>query len=323
MKASRLLSIMMLLQARKHMTAAALAHALEVSERTILRDIDQLSAAGVPVWSDRGRTGGFQLREGWSTELTGLTEQEAGALFLAGLPGPATELGLSAAATSARLKMIASLPAEWREQAERVATRLHVDPLDWYRAQETPQFLREAADAVWNGHRIEVEYESWRGSTAQALEPLGLVLKAGAWYLVARREGKPQASTYRLANISSFASSRRRFKRPAQFDLAAHWRASTTQFEAGLYRLTAHVAVSPRGVKWLANARSKATPLPRTTPRNGVPKGWCEYLLPIESIEQGARQVLSYGAQIKLLGPTALIEEFARELRAVDELYAK
>jgi predicted DNA-binding transcriptional regulator YafY len=323
MKASRLLSIMMLLQARKHMTAAALAQSLEVSERTILRDIDQLSAAGVPVWSDRGRAGGFQLREGWSTELTGLTEQEAGALFLAGLPGPATELGLSTAATSARLKMIASLPAEWREQAERVATRLHVDPLDWYRAQETPQFLREAADAVWNGYRIEVEYESWRGSTPQALEPLGLVLKAGAWYLVARREGKPQASTYRLANISNFTSSRRRFKRPAQFDLAAHWRASTSQFEAGLYRLTAHVAVSPRGVKWLANARSKATPLPRTASRSSMPTGWCEYLLPIESIEQGARQVLSYGAQIKLLGPPALIEEFARERQAVDALYAK
>jgi predicted DNA-binding transcriptional regulator YafY len=322
MKASRLLSIMMLLQARKHMTAAALAQTLEVSERTILRDIDQLSAAGVPVWSDRGRAGGFQLREGWSTELTGLTEQEAGALFLAGLPGPATELGLSAAATSARLKMIASLPAEWREQADRVATRLHVDPLDWYRAQETPQFLREAADAVWNGYRIEVRYESWRGAAMHALEPLGLVLKAGAWYLVARREGKPQPSTYRLANILNFAPSRKRFKRPAQFDLAAHWRSSIEQFEAGLYRLTAHIAVSPRAVKWFANARAKATPVPRTAASGAVPASWHEYLLPIESIEQGARQLLAYGAQIKLLGPPKLIEEFTRERQAVEALYS-
>src|SRR5947209_6268105 len=117
MKASRLLSILMLLQARGRMTAAALARATEVSERTILRDIDQLSAAGVPLWGERGRQGGFQLREGWSTRLTGMTEAEAGALLLAGLPGPATELGLGAAAASARLKMIASLPSGWREQA--------------------------------------------------------------------------------------------------------------------------------------------------------------------------------------------------------------
>src|SRR5579863_9379665 len=128
MKASRLLSIMMMLQARGRMTAPALAEALEVSERTILRDIDQLSTSGVPIWGDRGRGGGFQLREGWSTDLTGLTENEVQALFLAGLPEPATELGLGGAATSARLKMIASLPPQWREQAEHVSSRLHVDP---------------------------------------------------------------------------------------------------------------------------------------------------------------------------------------------------
>jgi predicted DNA-binding transcriptional regulator YafY len=323
MKASRLLSIMMLLQARKHMTAPALAQALEVSERTILRDIDQLSAAGVPIWSERGRAGGFQLRAGWSTELTGLTQQEAGALFLAGLPGPATELGLSAAATSARLKMIASLPAEWREQADQVAARLHVDPTDWYRAQETPQFLREAADAVWNGYRIDVQYESWRGVSPRTLEPLGLVLKAGAWYLIARQEGKADALTFRLANIHAFSTAHRRFKRPAQFDLAAHWRSSIARFEADLYRLTAHIALSPRCIKWLANARVKATPVPQLERRGDIPAGWREYLLPIESIEHGVRQILSYGAQVKLLGPPKLIEQFARESAAIKALYER
>ncbi|MGL4573637.1 MAG: helix-turn-helix transcriptional regulator, partial [Burkholderiaceae bacterium] len=290
---------------------------------TILRDIDQLSAAGVPIWSDRGRAGGFQLREGWSTELTGLTQQEAGALFLAGLPGPATELGLSAAATSARLKMIASLPAEWREQADQVAARLHVDPTDWYRAQETPQFLREAADAVCNGYRIDVEYESWRGVSRRALEPLGLALKAGAWYLIARQEGKADALTFRLANIHTLSTTRRRFKRPSQFDLAAHWRNSIARFEADLHRLTAHIAVSPRGVKWLANARVKATPVPQPGQLSDSPAGWREYVLPIESIEHGVRQVLSYGAQVKLLGPPKLVEQFAQELAAIKALYKR
>jgi predicted DNA-binding transcriptional regulator YafY len=136
---------------------------MEVSERTILRDIDQLSAAGVPLWGARGRQGGFQLREGWSTQLTGMTEPEAHALLLAGLPGPATELGLGAAAASARLKMVASLPSGWREQADRVGQRLHIDSVDWYRAQDAPKFLREVADAVWRARRIEVRYESWKG----------------------------------------------------------------------------------------------------------------------------------------------------------------
>src|SRR5450755_891180 len=197
MKSSRLLSILMLLQARGRMTASALAQAMEVSERTILRDVDQLSAAGVPLWAERGRHGGFQLRPGWSTELTGMTEPEANALLLAGLPGPATELGLGAAAASARLKLVASLPAEWREQAEHVGARLHIDPVDWYRAADTPHHLQEVARAVWHSRRLAVSYESWSGTRRRELEPLGLVLKAGAWYVVARSAGSEAVRTYR------------------------------------------------------------------------------------------------------------------------------
>jgi predicted DNA-binding transcriptional regulator YafY len=197
MPSSRLLSILMLLQTHGRLTAPALARALEVSTRTILRDVDQLSAAGVPLWGERGRQGGFQLREGWSTQLTGLTEPESQALLLAGMPGAATDLGLGTAAASARLKMVASLPAEWRAQAERVGARLHVDPVDWYRAKETPTCLREMAEAVWQAQRMAVRYESWRGQAERVLEPLGLVLKAGTWYVVARSEGQTTVRTYR------------------------------------------------------------------------------------------------------------------------------
>ncbi|OYU75511.1 MAG: transcriptional regulator, partial [Burkholderiales bacterium PBB5] len=203
MKASRLLSILMLLQARGRMTATALAQAMAVSPRTILRDIDQLSAAGVPLWGERGHQGGFQLREGWSTQLTGMTEPEANALLLAGLPGPATELGLGAAAASARLKLVASLPDGWREQAVRVGERLHIDPVDWYRAQDTPQHLRAVADAVWHGRALTLDYESWRGPARHEIEPLGLVLKAGAWYVVARSRGREGVLTFRIASILS------------------------------------------------------------------------------------------------------------------------
>ena len=321
MKASRLLSIMMMLQARGRMTAPALAEALEVSERTILRDIDQLSTAGVPIWGDRGRNGGFQLSDGWRTDLTGLTEHEAHALILAGLPGPARELGLDGMATSARLKMIASLPPGSREHADRVASRLHVDTVDWYRAQETPVFLREVADAVWGSYRIDVKYQSWRGVSRRELEPLGLVLKGGAWYLVAKVVGKPGALTFRLANILELDASRRRFKRPARFDHAPHGRAARSRYEPDRLRRTAHIAVSPRGETWRANARIKAEPVAHEKGNTEVPPGWKAFLMPIESIEHGARKLLGFGAHVKILGPQALKDQFIDELAQVQALY--
>lgn len=311
MQASRLLSILMLLQARGRLTAGALAQALEVSERTVLRDIDQLSAAGVPLWGVRGRQGGFQLREGWSTRLTGMTEPEAQALLLAGLPGPATELGLGAAAASARLKMVASLPGEWREQADRVGQRLHIDPVDWYRAQDAPNFLREVADAVWRARRIEVRYESWRGQAWRVLEPLGLVLKAGAWYLVARAvDATPTAKgdgvrTYRLASLLELKVGAA-FRRPQRFDLAGTWQASAARFESELRSLEVRARVTPRGMTWLGNAR-----IPFSDAVND------EVTLRVESVEQGARQLLAFGDEIEVLSPPALRERMAQQAAAV------
>ncbi|HSI47510.1 MAG TPA: WYL domain-containing protein [Ideonella sp.] len=303
MKASRLLSILMLLQSRGRLTAAALAEALEVSERTVLRDIDQLSAAGVPLWGERGRSGGFQLREGWSTQLTGMTEPEANALLLAGLPGPATELGLGAAAASARLKLLASLPTGWREQADRVGERLHIDPVDWYRAQDTPKYLREVADAVWHARRLKVHYDSWRGPIERELEPLGLVLKAGAWYTIARSTGQPGERTYRLASLLDLQATSKTFQRPRKFSLAEAWRASAARFEAELRTLQAHVRVSPRALGWLRNGRIPAVQVPGALASTD---GWQEVLMPIESIEHGARQLLGWGAEVEALAPVEL-----------------
>ncbi|RJP68831.1 MAG: WYL domain-containing protein [Comamonadaceae bacterium] len=319
MKASRLLSILMLLQARGRLTAGALAQAMEVSERTILRDIDQLSAAGVPLWGERGRQGGFQLREGWSTQLTGMTEPEANALLLAGLPGPATELGLGAAATSARLKMVASLPSGWREQADRVGERLHIDPVDWYRAQDAPRFLREVADAVWRARRIEVHYESWRGAAWRSLEPLGLVLKAGAWYLVARVAGQPDVRTWRLASLLDLKGQGPAFKRPKGFTLERFWRESATRFEAELRPVEVRARVSARCLVWLRNAR---IPHAEVAASNApMPAGWHGVRLAVESVEQGARHLLGFAAEIEVLQPLALRAELARQAERVAALY--
>lgn len=315
MKASRLLSILMLLQARGRLTAGVLAQAMEVSERTVLRDIDQLSAAGVPLWGERGRQGGFQLQEGWSTQLTGMTEPEASALLLAGLPGPATELGLGAAAASARLKMVASLPSGWREQADRVGQRLHVDPVDWYRTQDAPRFLREVADAVWRAQRIEARYESWRGVADRALEPLGLVLKAGAWYLLARameanaKDGTVR--TYRLASLLDLRVLDATFERPKDFDLAHAWQASKERFETQLRKIDVQARVSARCLKWLANAR---VPIDDLAPAEGI---WRNVRIRVESVEQGARQLLGFGDEIEVLAPSALRQRMIEQASAV------
>lgn len=310
MKASRLLSILMLLQARQRMSAPALAQTLEVSERTILRDIDELSAAGVPIWGARGRQGGFELRAGWSTQLTGMTEPEVNALFLAGLPGPATELGLGAAAASARLKVIAGLPGPWREQASQIAERLHIDPVDWYRSTETPALLREVAEAVWRACRIRMRYQSWERQSTREVNPLGLVLKAGAWYLVGQSSRSGRIASYRLANVLELELTTQVFARPRTFNLADYWSASITRFETELQRNQAHVRASPRAMTWIANLRIRSVP---AAPADA--DGWHALLVPIESVDQAARQLLAFGAEIEVLEPPELrarIAEFAK-----------
>ena len=158
MRASRLLSILILLQLRQRLTAADLAAEFEVSERTIYRDIDALSAAGVPVYGDRGPGGGIQLLDGYRTRLTGLSANEAEAATMIGLPGPAAELGLGAATSAARNKLFAALPGGGGALADRMATRFHLDPVDWYRGHDALPHLPLIARAVLDQHRLSMRY---------------------------------------------------------------------------------------------------------------------------------------------------------------------
>lgn len=185
MRADRLVSLLLLLQNRGRMTATELAAELEVSVRTVYRDIEALSASGVPVRADRGPDGGYQLMNGYRTRLTGLTDAEAGSLFLTGAPGPARDLGLGAVLTTAQLKLRAALPAELADRSRRIQERFHLDAPAWFRDAEPVPFLARAAEAVWEQRILRVHYQRWRGQVHRELRPLGIVLKSGIWYLVA------------------------------------------------------------------------------------------------------------------------------------------
>lgn len=318
MRASRLLSILMLLQTHGRMSAQALSEALEVSVRTVYRDVDELSAAGVPIWAERGRQGGFQLQPGWRTRIDGLTGPEAQAMFLGGLPGPAAQLGLGEAMASAQLKLMAALPEDWRDNARRVSSRFHLDPIDWYRGPAATDHLPAIAQAVWNERRVSVRYESWKGVAERTLDPLGLVLKAGVWYMAASAGKEPR--TYRLSNILALHDTGERFRRPKDFDLAAYWQASTRRFEAELYRGSAVVRATERGCKLLrgfsaalADAVDAAGPSRRP---------WRELTIPIESIDHAAGQLLRLGADVQVLAPAALRQRIADTVSAMAALYA-
>ena len=320
MRASRLLSILMLLQTRGRQSAQALSEALEVSVRTIHRDVDELSAAGVPIWADRGRLGGFQLQPGWRTRVDGLTAPEAQAMFLGGLPGPAAELGLGEAMASAQLKLLAALPEGWREDARRVSARFHLDPVDWYRGPSSTDHLPAIAQAVWSERRVALRYESWKGEVSRRVDPVGLVLKAGVWYLAARVGNGLR--TYRLSNILDLEVTGETFERPTDFDLAAWWQASTKRFEKALAVDTAQLRVSASGMKTLRDlgaAVAQAAEASATAPDDA---GWRHVTIPIESIAHAAAQLLHLGAEAEVLKPAALRRALLEKVSAVAALYA-
>ena len=322
MRASRLLSLLMLLQTRGRLSAQVLAEALEVSVRTIHRDVDELSASGVPIWADRGRLGGFQLQPGWRTRVDGLTAPEAQAMFLGGLPGPAAELGLGEAMASAQLKLLAALPDGWREDARRVSARFHLDPIDWYRGPSATDHLPAIAQAVWSERRVAMRYESWKGEVSRRVDPLGLVLKAGIWYLAAQvANDKRGVRTYRLSNILDLAVTDEPFARPAGFDLAAWWQASTQRFEKELAVDTAQLRVSASGMKALRDLGAAVAQAVEASASAPDESGWRRVTIPIESIPHAAAQVLRLGAQAEVLKPAALRRALLERVSAVAALY--
>ncbi|GAO79729.1 MULTISPECIES: YafY family protein [unclassified Sphingopyxis] len=300
MRASRLLSILILLQLRQRLTAADLAAEFEVSERTIYRDIDALSAAGVPVYGDRGPGGGFQLLDGYHTRLTGLSAEEAEVATMIGLPGPAAELGLGAATSAARGKLLAAIPGGGGAVADRMAARFHLDPAGWYRSRESLPSLPTIARAVFDQRLLAMRYDSWQGLRDWTVEPLGLVLKAGVWYLAARGAGKIRV--FRVSNIFDPKADEATFEWPKDFRLPAWWQGEQARFEAELFATAATVRASPEGCKRLAQQSPRGADAVATA---GAPdeRGWREMTLMVEDSDHGAREMIALGAEVEVVVP--------------------
>ncbi|MGD8626215.1 MAG: YafY family protein [Anaerolineae bacterium] len=316
MRADRLLSILMLLQARGRMTARALAEELEVSVRTIYRDLDALSAAGVPVYAERGPGGGCALLDSYRTTLTGLTQDEVRALFTLSLPAPLADLGLGEEFKAALHKLSASLPDTRRPDEARARQRIHLDPAGWFERRQPAPHLRTLHQALWQERLVEIVYElPFEARATWQVAPYGLVAKADAWHLVCSRDG--HLRVYRLSRILEARLTDSEFAYPHDFDLAAFWGSWCAQAEENRSRYRARVRVAPGLVPYLP--RLFGEPIEPAGPPDG--QGWLPMELVFESLEEARRQLLGLGGAVKVLAPLPLRESVADFARQAAALY--
>lgn len=316
MRADRLLSILMLLQAHGLMSARALAERLEVSERTVHRDMEALSIAGVPVYAERGRRGGWALVDEYRTDLTGLTEAELRSLVIASAPGVLADLGLGEAADRALIKLLAGLPDARRQAAESARGYLYVDPSGWRRQEEVAPFLPTLELALRQGRKIAIAYERAFDKTVveRVADPLGLVAKGSAWYLAAMVGGK--ARTYRASRLRAVTILEEQATRPKNFDLATFWAESSAEFRAALPAHRFTLRVSSEGISrvrmgWrFATVESEAEP---------APDGWSVVTVRADSEDIAIECVLSLGGNAVVVEPASIRDRARAAAKALFE----
>jgi predicted DNA-binding transcriptional regulator YafY len=305
MRADRLLSIMMLLQARSRMTAQDLAGELEVSVRTIYRDLDALSMAGVPVYAERGPGGGCALLDSYRTTLTGLTQDEMRALFMLSIPAPLAELGVDHELKAALLKLSAALPATRRGVGERVRQRIHLDSEGWFEAREPVPHLRTIQEALWQDQRLQIVYQLRFEVRAEwQVEPYGLVAKANVWHLVCAREGFLRV--YRVSRVLDARLLDDACERPADFDLVAFWQEWCAAAEEHRSTYPVTVRVSPEFAPWLPHYVGQALGEGDALAGPLDTEGWVTVILQFESLEEARDRLLTCGRGVEVLAPVAL-----------------
>ena len=318
MRAERLLSIVLLLQSYHQLTARDLARRLEVSERTIHRDMDALSFAGIPVIAERGVGGGWSLMGEYRTNLTGLNEAEIQSLFVTKPSRLLADLNLEKAAEGALLKLLAALPSMYRRGAEQMRQRIYVDVTGWSRSEEAVPLLHTLQDAIWQERKLRMTYQRGECAAVERLvDPLGLVAKGSVWYLVAAVDTGVVRS-YRVSRINNAEALDEHYVRPADFDLAAFWEESAAQFRANLPRYQTTVRVRPEIISRMSFAGRFARIEQMGTTDE---EGWVRVTLRFDVEEMACEYALSFGTLLEVLEPQALREKVVEAAKSIVAFY--
>jgi predicted DNA-binding transcriptional regulator YafY len=319
MRADRLLSLLMLLQSRGRLTAAELAEELEVSERTIYRDVTALGTSGVPVVTEPGPGGGISLLERYRSDLTGLTSDEVQALFMLSIPAPLMDLGLDRRLKGALRKLSAALPAALKGHERRVRQRIHIDGDGWEQAGKAGPHLLTLQQAVWGDNKLEIQYRSFLGSRAGSLaaevDPFGLVAKAGAWYLVAYRVD--HIAVLQVERILRARLSEMRFERPANFDLVSFWRVWCVENQGRQPRFEVTVRVSEELRQYMSTVFGNAIVMEKGAVNKAHEVGWSTWQLMFSSFEEARGRILALGRAVEVVEPLPLrlsVIDFARQI---------
>ena len=304
MRADRLLSLMMLLQTRGQMTAEELSVELEVSKRTIYRDIEALSIAGVPVYASGGPGGGYALLDSYRTSLTGLNENEIRALFMLTIPSPIADLGVSKQLKTAILKLTSTLAGDHHEHTDYLRQRLHLDAASWFQTDEPVPHLKVVQEAVWQDRQLVLSYRRRNGTVSErTISPYGLVAKASIWYLVAATDKGMRV--YRVSRIQAVQMTQTHFARPQEFDLAEFWIGWVTSYKTSLPKYPVTLRIGPDLVPILPYILGEGV---RSLVEQAQPdsEGWRVVNYTFERIEEAQTYVLGMGASVDVIAPEEL-----------------
>jgi len=322
-RADRLLILLLLLQTKGCVTAQTLAKRLEVSERTIYRDLEALSLAGVPVYAERGPGGGWKLLEDYRTNLTRLTETEVNTLFMSGIAGPIADLGLGKAGEDALLKLLAALPTVYRRNAERARQRVHLDAAGWFHREEEVPYLQVVQEAVWSDRRLRLTHRKGDFDVVERLvDPYGLVAKASVWYLVAASAGEMRV--FRVSRIQAVEMTEECFDRPGDFDLRAFWMQWSAEFEEILkWRYPVTLRVAPEAIPMLSHVPGDwvQTLIKQDDPPGA--DGWITFTVMFEGLPEARSRLFSLGTRVEVLEPQELRRSLADFAASIATFYGR
>ncbi|WP_018708832.1 helix-turn-helix transcriptional regulator [Siminovitchia fordii] len=317
MRADRLMNIMILLQNRGKMTAKELANELEVSDRTILRDMDALSNAGIPIVSDRGKEGGWRLLDNFRSKLSGLNIDDIKSLFLFPSGKLLEDLGLNIQALDTRQKLLAAIPGTFRDEAQAIWERIHIDSSTWRQSKEKVHALKTVQQAVWESKKLKIFYEQADGEQKERLiEPLGLVAKGNRWYLVASRNG--ELRNYRVSRIHTAKVEDETFKRPLNFNLADYWEQSKKEFIQNLPQYDVQVEIHPAIIQRINFTGKFVQFIQRENPNEDK---WIPATLRFNDQQEAVEFILGFANKIRVISPEELSDKVVSAAMSVIEFY--